>query len=223
MLAEAVAKLSFQVRKHRLSYEDLCEIFKRVRANTKLIRKKRERRLPQLLTESELQALFKLIENPEHQLMMKFLLKTAIRVHELVNVKISDIDLGNHKVFISQGKGAKDRYVLFPESMKLDLMLYIGKEKEGYLFESRQAQQYSVRRVQQIVKGYGEQAGLGNRLHPHLFRHQMLTELTRAGLTDAQIQVISGHASKKSLEVYQHIGLSSVESAYQQAVKGMSV
>ena len=116
-------------------------MFNRIRKETKLVRKKRERRLPQLLTESKLKTLFNLIVNPEHHLMMQFLFKTAIRVHELVSVRISDIDLGNHKVFINQGKGAKDRYVLFPESMRLDLTLYIDRKKDGYLFESRQAQQ----------------------------------------------------------------------------------
>ena len=50
-------------------------------------------------------------------------------------------------------------------------------------------------------------------LHPHLFRHQMLTYLTSKGLSDAQIQLISGHESKKSLEVYQHLSLKSVDKA----------
>jgi len=49
--------------------------------------------------------------------------------------------------------------------------------------------------------------GLPERIHPHLLRHQMLTWLTAQGLPDAQIQLISGHASKKSLEVYQHLSL----------------
>ena len=53
----------------------------------------------------------------------------------------------------------------------------------------------------------------------HLFRHQMLTYLTSKGLTDAQIQLISGHESKKSLEVYQHLSLESVDKAYQDAVQ----
>ena len=57
-------------------------------------------------------------------------------------------------------------------------------------------------------------------LHPHLIRHQMLTYLTSKGLTDAQIQLISGHESKKiKLEVYQHLSLESVDKAYQDAVQ----
>jgi hypothetical protein len=57
-------------------------------------------------------------------------------------------------------------------------------------------------------------AGFTQPLHPHLLRHQMLTYLTSKGLTDAQIQLISGHESKKSLGVYQHLSLESVDKAY---------
>ena len=60
-------------------------------------------------------------------------------------------------------------------------------------------------------------------IHPHLFRHQMLTYLTTKGLSDAQIQLISGHESKKSLEVYQHLSLESVDKAYQDAVQSVGI
>ncbi len=62
--------------------------------------------------------------------------------------------------------------------------------------------------------------GLTQPVHPHLFRHQMLTYLTSKGLTDAQIQLISGHESKKSLEIYQHLSLESVDKAYQKRNTG---
>jgi site-specific recombinase XerD len=65
----------------------------------------------------------------------------------------------------------------------------------------------------------GTTYGITQPLHPHLFCHQMLTYLTSKGLTDAQIQLISGHESKKSLEVYQHLSLESVDKAYQDAVQ----
>ena len=94
--------------------------------------------------------------------------------------------------------------------------------KKALLFESGQFRAYSPRRIQQIVKEYGKKAGISG-VHPHLFRHQMLTGLTKSGLSDAQIQLISGHSSKKSLEIYQHIGLQDVEQAYQTAVKGLEI
>ena len=60
-------------------------------------------------------------------------------------------------------------------------------------------------------------------LHPHLFCHQMLTYLTPKGLTNAQVQLISGHESKKSLEFYQHLSLESVDKAYQEAVQNVGI
>ncbi len=95
--------------------------------------------------------------------------------------------------------------------------------RNEYLFESGQHRAYSPRRIQQLVKHYQAKAGIKQNLHPHSFRHQMLTWLTKSGLSDAQIQLISGHSSKKSLEIYQHLRLQDVDKAYQQAVKGMAI
>jgi integrase/recombinase XerD len=224
VLAEIADTLSFQVRKHKIGYKWLCDIFERVRKENNLRRPKRDRRLPQLLTDDDLKAFFNVINNTEHEIMMRFLLYTAIRVNELVHVKVSDVYLSDCKVRIDQGKGAKDRYTLFPESMRLVLSTYLQAHPSNeYLFESRRFGPYTPRRIQQIMREYSQQSGLGNRVHPHLFRHQQLTALTRSGLTDAQLQLISGHSSKKSLEVYQHIGLQDVEQAYQQAVRGVAI
>jgi integrase/recombinase XerD len=77
--------------------------------------------------------------------------------------------------------------------------------------------------VQQIVQRYRQRAGITQPVHPHLFRHQMLTYLTSKGLSDAQIQLISSHKTKKSLEVYQHLSLQAVESAYQEAVHSLNI
>jgi site-specific recombinase XerD len=95
--------------------------------------------------------------------------------------------------------------------------------KNRFVFETQHCGPYTVRRVQQIVQRYREAAGLGEVVHPHLFRHQMLTFLTGQQLSDAQIQLLSGHASKTSLEVYQHLSLEAVNGAYQQAVKRLEV
>ena len=92
-----------------------------------------------------------------------------------------------------------------------------------HLFETRRFGSFTTRRIQQIVQGYREKAGITQPLHPHLFRHQMLSYLTSKGLTDAQIQLISGHESKKSLEVYQHLSLESVDKAYQDALQSVGI
>jgi site-specific recombinase XerD len=86
--------------------------------------------------------------------------------------------------------------------------------RNRYLFEFPQRTQFTARRVEQIVSEYAAIAELPEHAHPHLLRHQMLTWLTAQGLKDAQIQLFSGHASKKSLPVYHRLPLSAVESEY---------
>jgi integrase/recombinase XerD len=196
-------------------------LFRKVRSLAGIRQEKKQRKLPKLLSDAELKRFFDGIQaggSVEHQIMLKLLFFAAIRVSELVGIKAADVDLGNCKIFIDQGKGSKDRNVLFPESFRLVIAGHLAANpRNKFLFESGQCRPYSTRRIQQIVTDYGERAGI--KIHPHLLRHQMLTWLTRSGLTDAQIQLISGHSSKKSLEVYQHMGLGSVEKVYQDAVR----
>ncbi|MDP9013137.1 MAG: tyrosine-type recombinase/integrase [Acidobacteriota bacterium] len=128
------------------------------------------------------------------------------------------------KIFINRGKGSKDRYILFPESFRLVLRSYLEANPDNrYLFESQRCLPFTPRRIQQIVQQYRNKAGIAQNIHPHLFRHQMLTYLTEKGLSDAQIQLISGHQSKKSLEIYQHLSLDAVEGAYQEAVQAIAI
>jgi site-specific recombinase XerD len=77
--------------------------------------------------------------------------------------------------------------------------------------------------VQELVADYAALAELPERVHPHLLRHQLLTWLTSQGMPDAQIQLISGHASKKTLEVYQHLSLKDAKGSYQEAMKKLDV
>ena len=136
----------------------------------------------------------------QHEILLKLLFYTAVRVSELVQIEVGDEDLEACKIFINRGKGAKDRYILFPASFRLVLKSHLhAAPRNRYLFETRRFGPFTTRRIQQIVQGYREMAGITQPLHPHLFRHQMLTYLTSKGLTDAQIQLISGHESKKSL------------------------
>ena len=70
-----------------------------------------------------------------------------------------------------------------------------------------------------IVKKYAKKAGITKRIHPHLFRHQILTYLTSKGIVDAKIQIISGHKNRESLGIYQDLSLSDVEKEYWDAMK----
>jgi len=222
--SEIVSRFVSMARKEHLDYDGFLYVCQQARRKLGLRRPKRHRKLPQLLSESDLKRFFRAIQecgDVEHEIMLRFLFFTSIRVSELVNIKVRDVDLGGCKVFIDQGKGSKDRYILFPASFRLILSSHLQSQaKNRYLFESSRFGPYTTRRIQQIVQEYRTKAGIEQKVHPHLFRHQMITWLTRSGLSDAQIQLISGHGSKKSLEIYQHMGLEWVEQAYQIAAHG---
>lgn len=225
--SEAVKKIVRTIRQHRLNYDEFVYVCQQARLKLKMRKPKKERRLPELLSQSELKKFFKAVQkcgDTQHELMLKLLLYTAVRVSELVNIRVDDVDLHGCKIFIDNGKGNKDRYILFPSSFRLALQSYLDANSENeFLFESRLKQPYTTRRIQQIVREYADQAGLRRTVHPHLLRHQMLTFLTAQGLSDAKIQLISGHESRKSLEVYQHLSLEAVEADYQTAVRALDI
>ena len=214
-------------RKARLDYADFLYVCQQARKKLGLKTPKKEHKLQQLLSEAALQRFFRVIQDcgdVQHEIMLKFLFYTAVRVSELVRIRVSDVDLERCKIFIDQGKGAKDRYILFPASFCLVLKSHLhARSQNRYLFESQRNSPFTPRRVQQIVQDYRRRAGVARAVHPHLFRHQMITYLTAQGLSDAQIQLISGHESKKSLEIYQHLALNTVEQAYQEAVRSIAI
>lgn len=225
--SEAVKKIVRVVRQHRLSYDEFIAVCQQVRLKLKMEKPRKERKLPELLSLAELKKFFRTVQkcgDTGHELMLKLLLYTAVRVSELVNIRVADVDLDECRIFIGNGKGGKDRNILFPSDFRLALQTYIDAHPGNlYLFESRLNQQFTPRRIQQIIRQYADQAGIKRSVHPHLLRHQMLTFLTAQGLSDAKIQLISGHGNRKSLELYQHLSLASVEGEYQKAVRNLEI
>jgi integrase/recombinase XerD len=217
-----VKELVSLIRRHKLTYATFAKYSHMARVHLGMKETTRGRKLPRLLSETQLSAFYAAIDKSDdlkHQIMLRLLFYTGVRVSELTGMRMADVDLPAGKIFINQGKGSKDRYVIFPQGFGLTLKSYMATAPENeYLFESRQRRRYSERRIGQLIDDYAEAAGLAG-VHPHLLRHQALTHLTKAGLSDSQIQLISGHASKKSLERYQHLALGDVSPAYNEAMK----
>jgi len=187
------------------------------------------KKLPKLLTEEEIKLFYEVVwntANRTHLVMIKLLLYTGIRSSELVNITLDDVDLNGLKVRISNGKGNKDRYVPIPPNFRGEMAQYIATQKEKgayYLFESNRLDQFTTRWIREIVKKYARKAGINKRIYPHLFRHQLLTYLTKQGIVDAKIQLISGHSDRASLSIYQDLSLVDVEKEYQEAMKSFPI
>ena len=119
-----MAQLVRIARKARLGYDDFLYISQQARKKLGLRRGRKERRLPQLLADADLKRFFRAIQDcgdVQHEILLKLLFYTAVRVSELVHIEVGDVDLDARKIFINRGKGAKDRYILFPASFRLVL------------------------------------------------------------------------------------------------------
>jgi integrase/recombinase XerD len=122
--SSVVAQFVRIARKERLDYGDFVYVCQQVRRKLRLLRPHKQRKLPELMPEAELRKFFKVIQevgNLQHEIMLKLLFFTALRVSELVKIRVGDIDFEECKIFVDQGKGQKDRYILFPESFRLVL------------------------------------------------------------------------------------------------------
>lgn len=224
--SEVIARISRIVRRAGLDYEAWRYISKRVRKECDLRPAKKGRRLPKILTVEDFRRFFELIDRSndvQHSLMLRLLFFTGMRVSELCNTQVKDVDLESCRIRINKGKGGKDRTVLYGKSFTVALRTHIaGHPKNRWLFQTRRNTHYSTRRVQQIVAFYAEKAGV--KATPHTFRHQAITWLTRhSGLADAELQLLSGHSKRETLAVYQHVALDrDLEEKYQRAMRNMS-
>ena len=221
--SQIVAQVARIIRKHGLNYEDWRYVSRQVRRECALRPAKKGRRLPRILNADDFRRFYEVVDRADdvqHALMLRLLFQTAVRVSELCGIQIADIDIENHKIRINAGKNDKDRFVLFGKSFSTALRTHIAAHPNNrWLFQTRRNTKYTTRRVQQIVKLYAEQAGVT--ATPHTFRHQCITWLTRhSGMADAELQILTGHARRETLSVYQHGALDGdLEAKYQDAMK----
>jgi len=221
--SEIVSQVARIVRKAGLDYEGWRYVAKQVRKECQLRPVKKGRRLPRILNADDFRRFYEAVDKADdvqHSLMLRLLFQTAVRVSELCSIQIGDIDVENHKIRINAGKGDKDRFVLFGKTFATALRTHIAAHPSNrWLFQTRRNTKYTTRRVQQIVKLYADKAGV--KATPHTFRHQAITWLTRhSGMADAALQLITGHARRETLAIYQHVALDGdLEKKYQDAMK----
>lgn len=228
--ASKLAKQLTNLIKHqRPDYIYLSEVFKHVRKELNVTVSKRARKLPFVPTDEELKRFYNVVwdsKNKTHALMIKTLAYTGVRVAELINIKLIDVDLEGCQIRIIQGKGSQDRRVPIPTTFKETLALHkdvMRKLGSRYLFESNWKKPFSREGVRKMIARYSAEANVSQQLSPHKFRHFLLTYLKKQGLDDALIQPYSGHESRKSLEVYTRLSLSDAQPEYNKVINAFPI
>lgn len=165
-----------------------------------------EKKLPQIIEKEFLLDAISKITNSKHKAIISLAYSTGMRVSEVCNLKISDIDSKRMIITIRQSKGRKDRIVGLSEKILEILRIYFTEHKpKEYLFNGQFDLQYSHTSCNQIVKKY-----LGNEYHFHLLRHSNATALLESGTDLRIIQKHLGHSSSKTTEIYTHVSTASL-------------
>jgi site-specific recombinase XerD len=166
-------------------------------------RPKKKSSLPKVFSKKDIIKIFAQVENPKHLLMLKLCYGMGLRVSEIVNLKIANIDSSRMLVHIEVAKGKKDRYVTLPTSILDDLRNYYhAYQPNTYLFEGQYGGQYSIRSVQAVFKNAMRKAKITKTVGIHGLRHSYATHLLEYGTDMFFIQKLLGHKDIKTTEIY---------------------
>jgi integrase/recombinase XerD len=167
---------------------------------------KAEKKLPIVLSQSEIQSMFNVCDNLKHKTILSLLYACGLRVSELINLKWSHIDRSRMVINIIGGKGNKDRQVMLPLSLIPLLEKYYREYKsKEYVLNGQKEIQYSDRSVLQVIKQLADKAGIHKRVYTHLMRHCSFTHLCESGTDINIIQKLAGHNNVKTTMIYTHI------------------
>jgi site-specific recombinase XerD len=185
------------------------QVLKREKFFWEIPRPKKQLILPRILNEDELERLFKALPNLKHKAMLFTVYSTGLRVSELVNLKIRDIDSGRMQIFIEKAKGKKDRYVNLSPILLDILRSYLRNYKPKpveFLFESEQTgTAYPRRTIQKIFEDAKDKAGINKKIGIHSLRHSFATHLLEKGTDIKYIKDILGHFDIRTTERYLHV------------------
>ena len=177
-----------------------------------LVTPKQEKYLPESMSEAEVD---KLLNSPDvsnkienrDKAMIEMLYATGMRISELVNLKITDVDMKRCVVKVF-GKGSKERLVPFGETALDSLRSYLNEREQSSskeIFLSNRGKKMTRVAFWQRVKVYLIRENLKNSISPHTLRHAFATHLLNRGADLRSVQLLLGHSDLSTTQIYTHI------------------
>lgn len=171
----------------------------------KLKTPKISKKLPVVLTKEEIVRLIDAIKNRKHKLIVMLLYSSGLRLSEMLNLKVGDLELEGKIGWVRSGKGSKDRLFLLSEKFIEAIKGYVqDKEDSDYIFTGRNGRM-TPRNVQKMIKRSIKTAGIEKDVHPHSLRHSLGTHLLEDGVDIRKIQILLGHANLSTTQIYTHV------------------
>ena len=167
---------------------------------------KKESRLPDVLSRAEIHRLLAATKNTKHRLSLALAYGAGLRISEVVNLEVQDLDLEQLMVTVRQGKGRKDRMTVIPASLVADLRGFLaGRSPQDVLFESDRGGALSSRSLQLVFARALRVAGISKDATFHSLRHSFATHLLENGTDIRYVQALLGHSNIRTTQRYTRV------------------
>jgi len=167
--------------------------------------------LPTVLSVKEISKILDVTNNLKHKTILFLIYSAGLRLGELLELKLGDIDSEAMKIHVRQGKGKKDRYIMLSENV-LNLLrdYYKVYKPKDYIFEGQKGGKYSPKSVQSVFKTALKKAGIKKKATVHTLRHSFATHLLDDGTDIRYIQELLGHKRLETTQIYTHVSSYSI-------------
>ncbi|MDD3773667.1 MAG: tyrosine-type recombinase/integrase [Patescibacteria group bacterium] len=167
---------------------------------------KRNKKLPIVLSRKEIKNIIDTIKNPKHKLIISLTYGAGLRINEVINLKVKDIDVDELVIHLKNAKGKKDRITIFPEKLKNSILnLIMGKDFDDYIFESERGGKLSERTAQKVFKKALKETSIKKDATFHSLRHSFATHLLENGVDVRYVQELLGHQNIRTTQIYTQV------------------
>jgi len=192
--------------------QSLCAIkffyYKVRQVNEKILIRsaKKKQSLPVVLSRLEVDKILKSVTNSKHRLLLSLTYGAGLRVSEIVDLRVTDMDLDELTVHIKLAKGRKDRISLVPEKLVNSLQNIIsGKDENDFVFASERGGKLTTRTAQKVFEKAVKRTDISKRVTFHSLRHSFATHLLENGVDVRYVQELLGHHSIRTTQIYTHV------------------
>ena len=174
--------------------------------NLELVRPKKSRQLPNVLSQEEVIEIIRVTKNLKHRAIIALIYSCGLRISELIKLELKHIDVKRRQLFIKNGKGRKDRYVILADSLLPLLQNYLSTYvPKCYFVEGAVCKPYSESSIRKFLHKSTQLAGVLKKVTPHTLRHSYATHLLENGIGLRHIQELLGHARPETTMIYTHV------------------
>ena len=171
--------------------------------------RKQKKTVYKVLTKEDLSTFFNACDNFKFKTIFMLVYGSGLRIGEVANLRVEDIDSKKMRIFVREGKGNKERYTILPKQSLEMLRTYWSKyrqnKRRGRIFLSETGKAITVGVIREHFRKYRRKAKINEKATVHTLRHNFATDLIERGATLIQVKELMGHSNIRSTMAYVHV------------------